>query len=109
MSNIGRHPIANVYCIRLFAGCFVPEEELALAQAQHRWWQNMLGPHYRGFFTADNSPKANLKTIMHLKTWDDLLTRYPGMTVVWAHLGLSKVRSINMSCQGKAKLLKVHF
>jgi len=71
-------------------GCFVPEEELALAQAQHRWWQNMLGPHYRGFFTADNSPKANFKKIMHLKTWDDLLTRYPGMTVVWAHLGLSK-------------------
>ena len=61
----------------------------------------MLGPHYRGFFTADNSPKANFKKIMHLKTWDDLLTRYPGMTVVWAHLGLSKVRSINISCQCK--------
>merc|ERR1719443_2488163 len=57
-------------------GCFVPEEEIALAKSQHRWWQNMLGPHYRGFFDANNSPKANFKKIMHLKTW--------------AHLGLSK-------------------
>ena len=71
----------------------MPEEELALAKTQHRWWQNMLGPHYRGFFDANNSPKANFKKIQHLKTWDDLLTRYPGMIVVWAHLGLSKVRS----------------
>ena len=86
------------------AGCFVPEEELALAQAQHRWWQNMLGPHYRGFFTADNSPKANFKKIMHLKTWDDLLTRYPGMTVVWAHLGLSKVHSYSRDQQNSSTL-----
>ena len=97
MSNIG----IGYLMVTISSGCFVPEEELALAKSQHRWWQNMLGPHYRGFFTSDNSPKANFKKIMHLKTWDDLLTRYPGMTVVWAHLGLSKVPSRNNSCQDK--------
>ena len=50
----------------------------------------MLGPHYRGFFDSNNSPKNNFKKIQHLKVWDTLLTRYPKMIVVWAHLGLSK-------------------
>ena len=72
-------------------GCRVPPEELELAAKQHRWWKEMLGPHYRGFFDPSNQPRANFKKIMHLKTWNDLLTRYPNMTVVWAHLGLSKV------------------
>ena len=69
----------------------MPPEELELAAKQHRWWKEMLGPHYRGFFDPSNQPRANFKKIMHLKTWNDLLTRYPNMTVVWAHLGLSKV------------------
>jgi len=72
------------------AGCFVPEEELALAKENHGWWKKMLGPHYRAFFDALNTPKQNFKKIQHLKIWDTLLTKYPNMIVVWAHLGLSK-------------------
>lgn len=71
-------------------GCFVPDEELVLAKQQHQWWKDFLGPHYRGFFDSTNEPKVNFKKIQHLKVWDSLLTRYPNMTVVWAHLGLSK-------------------
>ena len=50
----------------------------------------MLGPHYRAFFDALNTPKKNFKKIQHLKIWDTLLSTYPNMKVVWAHLGLSK-------------------
>ena len=65
---------------------------------------------FRGFFDATNTPKKNFKKIQHLKVmngrqrerlqekiifffqiWDTLLTKYPDMIVVWAHLGLSKV------------------
>ena len=72
------------------SGCYVPDDELALAKRHHLWWKNFLGPHYRGFFDSSNSPKSNFKKIQHLKIWDALLTRYPKMVVVWAHLGLSK-------------------
>jgi len=71
-------------------GCFVPPEEIELAKAHKSWWQDFLGPYYRGFFDATGSPKQNFKKIQHLKIWDTLLTRYPNMVVVWAHLGLSK-------------------
>jgi len=73
-------------------GCFVPQEELDLAKNNHKWWEQFLGPHYRAFFDAlnDNTPKKNFKKIQHLKIWDSLLTRYPNLIVVWAHLGLSK-------------------
>merc|ERR1712013_735253 len=71
-------------------GCVVPEEELALAKENFSWWKNMLGPHYRAFFDALNTPKKNFKKIQHLKIWDTLLSTYPNMKVVWAHLGLSK-------------------
>ena len=73
-------------------GCFVPPEELDLAKAHKTWWQDFLGPYYRGFFDATGTPKQNFKKIQHLKIWDTLLTRYPKMIVVWAHLGLSKVK-----------------
>jgi len=71
-------------------GCFVPEEQLRLAESQFTWWKDILGPYYRGFFDASNKPKSNFKKIQHLKVWNELLSRYPKMTVVWAHLGLSK-------------------
>ena len=78
------------------SGCFVPTDELDLAKRQHLWWKDFLGPHYRGFFDTSNNPKGNFKKIQHLKIWDSLLTRYPNMTVVWAHLGLSKVTNQNV-------------
>ena len=61
-----------------------------MAKENHGWWKKMLGPHYRAFFDALNTPKQNFKKIQHLKIWDTLLTKYPNMIVVWAHLGLSK-------------------
>jgi len=71
--------------------CEVLTEEIELARKHHRWWKAMLGDYYHGFFSRDtNMPKKNFRKIMHLKIWDTLLTRYPNMTVVWAHLGLSK-------------------
>jgi len=76
--------------VPLEAGCFVPKEELDLAKRTYRWWKEFLGPHYEGFFDGSNTPKQNFKKIQHLKIWDTLLTKYPTMTVVWAHLGLSK-------------------
>ena len=79
--------LPELYCV----GCFVPEEDLQLARQQYQWWKNILGPFYRGFFDSTNNPKKNFKKIQHLKVWSDLLSRYPGMTAVWAHLGLSKV------------------
>eukprot|EP00090_Calanus_glacialis_P039043 TRINITY_DN67_c0_g1_i1.p1 TRINITY_DN67_c0_g1~~TRINITY_DN67_c0_g1_i1.p1 ORF type:complete len:574 (-),score=93.39 TRINITY_DN67_c0_g1_i1:129-1850(-) len=76
------------------AGCVVPQEELDLARQNYKWWKTFLGPHYRAFFDAlnepKNTPKPNFKKIQHLKIWDTLLTKYPNMNVVWAHLGLSK-------------------
>ena len=69
----------------------MPEEDLELARLNYHWWKDFLGPYYRGFFDNVNNPRANFKKIQHLKVWDDLLSRYPDMIVVWAHLGLSKV------------------
>ena len=69
----------------------MPDDELDLAAKNYRWWQEFLGPHFRGFFDKNNKPKQNFKKIQHLKIWDTLLERYPNMIVVWAHLGLSKV------------------
>lgn len=68
----------------------MPESELVLTKRNHRWWSNFLGPHYRAFFDQSNNPKSNFKKIQHLKIWDTMLTRYPKLVAVWAHLGLSK-------------------
>jgi len=71
--------------------CTVPESELALAKQNYRWWASFLGPFYKAFFDeSTNEPRKNFRKIQHLKIWVTLLTRYPKMTVVWAHLGLSK-------------------
>eukprot|EP00091_Calanus_sinicus_P014765 TRINITY_DN3243_c0_g1_i3.p1 TRINITY_DN3243_c0_g1~~TRINITY_DN3243_c0_g1_i3.p1 ORF type:complete len:565 (-),score=165.35 TRINITY_DN3243_c0_g1_i3:132-1826(-) len=76
--------------VPLDTGCVVPQEELDLAKRNYRWWKDFLGPYFGGFFDSSNTPKQNFKKIQHLKIWDTLLTTYPNMTVVWAHLGLSK-------------------
>ena len=34
--------------------------------------------------------RDNFSKIQHLKVWDSILTKYPDLVVVWAHLGLSK-------------------
>lgn len=70
--------------------CVVPPEEIELAKKNHNWWKDFLADFYRGFFDRSNAPKPNFKKIQHLKIWDALLTRYPRMITVWAHLGLSK-------------------
>jgi len=80
----------NYDSVPLDAGCFVPPEELELAKRNYRWWKEFLEDHYGGFFDSSNTPKDNFRKIQHLKIWDTLLTTYPDMTVVWAHLGLSK-------------------
>jgi len=76
--------------VPLDTGCVVPQDELDLAKRNYRWWKDFLGPYFGGFFDSSNTPKQNFKKIQHLKIWDTLLTTYPNMTVVWAHLGLSK-------------------
>lgn len=51
----------------------------------------MLGPHYEAFFDEQtNRPLPNFMKIQHLHVWDSLLTRYPDVKIVWAHVGLSK-------------------
>ena len=60
------------------------------AGAKYEWWQTFLGPHYSGFFNDKNQPKRNFRKIQHLKVWDAILTRYPNVKIVWAHMGLSK-------------------
>jgi len=80
----------NYDSVPLDTGCVVPQDELDLAKRNYRWWKEFLGPHFDSFFDSSNTPKQNFKKIQHLKIWDTLLDTYPNMTVVWAHLGLSK-------------------
>jgi hypothetical protein len=73
------------------SGCHVPIEEVRLASIQHQWWKQTLGPFYHSFFDKMNNPRATFSKVQHLKVWDSILTTYPDMIVVWAHLGgLSK-------------------
>ena len=37
------------------------------------------------------SKASRVNNFFFLQIWDTLLTKYPDMIVVWAHLGLSKV------------------
>ena len=60
------------------------------AGAKYKWWKDFLGVHYPGFFNNKNQPKRNFRKIQHLKVWDAILTRYPNVKIVWAHMGLSK-------------------
>ena len=72
-------------------GCEVPPDELQDAMNQHGWWRDFLGPHYKAFFHVESKvPKDNFKKIQHVKVWDAILSRYPNLKVVWAHIGLSK-------------------
>jgi len=73
------------------SGCHVPAEEVRLAKIQHQWWKDTLGPFYYSFFDKTNNPRPTFSKVQHLKVWDAILTKYPDMIVVWAHLGgLSK-------------------
>ena len=60
------------------------------AGAEYQWWKDFLGVHYTGFFNDKNQPKRNFRKIQHLKIWNAILTRYPDVKIVWAHMGLSK-------------------
>jgi len=71
-------------------GCEVPSNELQQAGARFQWWKDFLGPHYSGFFSDKNLPKRNFRKIQHLKVWNAILTRYPNVKIIWAHMGLSK-------------------
>lgn len=50
----------------------------------------MLEVYYHSFFDKQNKPRTTFSKVQHLKVWDTLLSRYKNLTVVWAHLGLSK-------------------
>ncbi|CAL4182177.1 unnamed protein product, partial [Meganyctiphanes norvegica] len=71
-------------------GCEVPDSEIALAAKTFQWWKTILGPYYVSFFDGNNRPRDNFKKVQHLQVWDTILTRFPKMKVVWAHIGLSK-------------------
>jgi len=71
-------------------GCHVPAEEVKAVRSDPQWWTDILGVYYHSFFDKENNPRDNFKKIMHLKVWDTLLSKYPDLKVVWAHLGLSK-------------------
>lgn len=71
-------------------GCEVPASEIALAKKSYSWWKTNLGPYYESFFDAKNEPRHNFKKVQHFQVWDTILSRFPDMRVVWAHMGLSK-------------------
>ena len=63
---------------------------MKMSEREHGWWREMLGRYYHSFFTKQNQPRPTFSKVQHLKVWDALLSRYPDLIVVWAHLGLSK-------------------
>jgi len=70
--------------------CVVGAAEAAQAHADAEWWRTFLGPYYGGFFNSTDHPQQNFRKIQHLKVWDAVLTQFPTLKVVWAHMGLSK-------------------
>lgn len=70
--------------------CATPPADEALAAQNFQWWKTLLGDYYPAFFNESNYPLPNFRKIQHVKVFDTILSRYPNMTVVWAHLGLSK-------------------
>ena len=83
--------------------CHVPDMERDLAQYQdNEFWRNLLGPFYPAFFYSEthqvkpndrnyNKPNLNsFRKVQHLHLMDTILTRYPRMKVVWAHMCLNK-------------------
>ena len=70
--------------------CEASEEEKRVAQSDHVWWKQTLGPFYSGFFDEmSNQPKPNFRKIMHIHVTDALIARYKEVKFVWAHMGLS--------------------
>ena len=70
--------------------CEASEEEKRVAQIDHVWWKQTLGPFYSGFFDEmSNQPKPNFRKIMHIHVTDALIARYKEVKFVWAHMGLS--------------------
>ena len=83
--------------------CHVPDMERDQAQYQdNEFWRNLLGPFYPAFFYSEthqvkpndrnyNKPNLNsFRKVQHLHLMDTILTRYPRMKVVWAHMCLNK-------------------
>ena len=65
--------------------------ELRIAQQENQFWKDILGVHYGAFFDEKtNKPGPNFMKIQHLHVWDTLLSRFPNVKIVWAHVGLSK-------------------
>ena len=72
--------------------CHVPKDEIELATQEHKFWEGLLGEFYPAFFNKiTNEPNlTTFKKIQHLQLMDVIMTRYPKMKIVWAHMGLSK-------------------
>ena len=70
--------------------CTVPESEMKIASQQYMFWKDLLGEFYPAFFNRDQPKKSAFKKIQHLQLMDTIMKRYPGLKVVWAHMGLSK-------------------
>ena len=78
-------------------GCNVPHSERIIAHQQHGFWKDLLGEFYPAFFYQDPDPSylnhpnvQTFKKVQHLQLMDTILTRYPRMKVVWAHMCLNK-------------------
>ena len=83
--------------------CDVPEKEIIDAQTRdNRFWRDLLGPFYHAFFYSEqndvqrdngnfNRPNfISFRKVQHLILMDTILSRYPRMKVVWAHMCLNK-------------------
>ena len=83
--------------------CSVPEKEMENARTRDNYfWRELLGPFYHSFFHSEengvqrncynfNRPRfISFRKVQHLILMDTILSRYPRMKVVWAHMCLSK-------------------
>ena len=68
----------------------MPQKDIQDATKHHKWWKRFLEDHFQLFFDSSNSPNKSFRAVQHLKVWDTLLSKFPKLKVVWAHLGLSK-------------------
>ena len=82
-SGDGVHPLV----------CEASDEEKKVAQRNHHWWEETLGPFYAGFFdVGTHYPKDNFKKIRHIHVTDSIIGRYPEVKFVWAHVGYASAR-----------------
>ena len=78
--------------------CHVPNTEKEKAYRNYPFWKNLLGPFYPAFFYTDfhtdqllNRPNPHgFRKVQHLQLMDTILSKYPDMKVVWAHMCLNK-------------------